>query len=156
MSRTIRIIGVPIDLGQSKRGVDMGPAALRYAGLAEKLRALGHRVLDGGNLPVAGRETVAAEAGQHFLPATAKACTAVYAAARAAVSSGETVRSAGSPMLRHAGSSGSMPMATSTPRRPRRAATFMAWVWPPSSAKGTRSWSASAVPVPSCSRATWC
>lgn len=90
MSRTIRIIGVPIDLGQSKRGVDMGPAALRYAGLAEKLRALGHRVLDGGNLPVAGRETVAAEAGQHFLTATAKACTAAYAAARAAVSSGET------------------------------------------------------------------
>ena len=90
MSRTIRIIGVPIDLGQSKRGVDMGPAALRYAGLAEKLRALGHRVLDGGNLPVAGRETVAEEAGQHFLPATAKACTATYAAARAAVSSGET------------------------------------------------------------------
>jgi arginase family enzyme len=35
MNKAIRIIGVPIDLGQNKRGVDMGLAALRYAGFAE-------------------------------------------------------------------------------------------------------------------------
>jgi arginase len=90
MSRTIRIIGVPIDLGQSKRGVDMGPAALRYAGLAEKLEALGHRVIDGGNIPVAVRETVSAEAAQHYLPSIAHACSSVYEAARQAVEAGET------------------------------------------------------------------
>ena len=90
MSRKIRIIGVPIDLGQSKRGVDMGPAALRYAGLAEQLEALGHRVVDCGNIPVPVRETVANEAPQHYLPSIARVCQATYEAARQAVEAGET------------------------------------------------------------------
>lgn len=90
MSRDIRIIGVPIDLGQSKRGVDMGPAALRYAGLAEKLEALGHRVIDSGNLAVPVRETVAAEAPLHYLPSIARVCQEAYEAARLAVAAGET------------------------------------------------------------------
>ena len=71
MSRVVRLIGMPIDLGQSKRGVDMGPAALRYAGLAAALEALGHTVTDSGNLDVAVRETVVAEAARHFLPSIA-------------------------------------------------------------------------------------
>ncbi|MBS1251167.1 MAG: Arginase [Anaerolineales bacterium] len=50
--RTVRIIGVPMDLGQQRRGVDMGPSALRYAGLGQRLRSLGHTVIDGGNLDV--------------------------------------------------------------------------------------------------------
>ena len=41
MKKPIRIIGVPIDLGQSLRGVDLGPGALRYAGLAMHLQKLG-------------------------------------------------------------------------------------------------------------------
>ena len=90
MSRNIRIIGVPIDLGQSKRGVDMGPAALRYAGLAAKLAALGHRVMDSGNLEVAMRETVAEQAAVHYLPAIATACETAYQAAREAIAAGET------------------------------------------------------------------
>lgn len=90
MSRDIRIIGVPIDLGQSKRGVDMGPAALRYAGLADKLAALGHRVVDGGNVEVPVRETVAIEAAQHYLPSIARACRAVYDAARETLAAGAT------------------------------------------------------------------
>jgi arginase len=89
MGRTIRIIGIPIDLGQSKRGVDMGPAALRYAGLAEKLEALGHRVIDDGNIPVPVRETVADEAAQHYLPSLVRTCELVYEAARKAVAAGE-------------------------------------------------------------------
>jgi len=55
--RQIRIIGVPLDLGQSRRGVDMGPSAVRVAGLEAKLEALGHAVTDGGNVPVAIAET---------------------------------------------------------------------------------------------------
>ena len=39
--RDIRLIGVPMDLGQDLRGVDVGPSALRYAGLADRLRRLG-------------------------------------------------------------------------------------------------------------------
>lgn len=90
MSRTIRIIGVPIDLGQSKRGVDLGPGALRYAGVAEKLRALGHRVCDSGNLPVPERETISEQAASHYLPAIASVCTDVYQAARQAIAAHET------------------------------------------------------------------
>src|SRR5271165_6083490 len=55
--RQIRIIGVPLDLGQSRRGVDMGPSAVRVAGLESKLEALGYNVKDGGNVSVAVLET---------------------------------------------------------------------------------------------------
>jgi arginase len=51
--RKIRVIGVPLDLGQSRRGVDMGPSAVRVAGLEARLEALGHEVEDGGNVSVA-------------------------------------------------------------------------------------------------------
>ena len=48
----IAIIGAPVDLGAGRRGVDMGPSAIRYAGLKERLESLGHRVRDLGNLTV--------------------------------------------------------------------------------------------------------
>src|SRR5438067_12570530 len=51
--KKIRVIGIPLDLGQSRRGVDMGPSAVRVAGLEARLEALGHIVEDGGNIAVA-------------------------------------------------------------------------------------------------------
>ncbi len=54
--RKIRVIGVPLDLGQSRRGVDMGPSALRVAAIDAKLRELGHQVDDAGNVAVAQLE----------------------------------------------------------------------------------------------------
>src|SRR5438477_11197338 len=51
--KKIRVIGVPLDLGQSRRGVDMGPSAVRVAGLEACLEALGHIVEDAGNVSVA-------------------------------------------------------------------------------------------------------
>src|SRR5438034_204711 len=48
--KKIRVIGIPLDLGQSRRGVDMGPSAVRVAGLEARLEALGHVVEDGGNV----------------------------------------------------------------------------------------------------------
>jgi arginase len=51
--RKIRVIGVPLDLGQSRRGVDMGPSAVRVAGLEARLEQVGHVVEDGGNVAVA-------------------------------------------------------------------------------------------------------
>src|SRR5215831_17628458 len=51
--KKIRILGVPLDLGQTRRGVDMGPSAVRVAGLEARLEALGHVVEDGGNIAVA-------------------------------------------------------------------------------------------------------
>jgi arginase len=55
--KQIEIIGVPLDLGQQRRGVDMGPSALRVAGLQAKLEALGYQVTDRGNVAVAVAET---------------------------------------------------------------------------------------------------
>src|ERR1700680_2848962 len=51
--KKIRVIGVPLDLGQSRRGVDMGPSAVRVAGLEARLEQLGHVVEDAGNIVVA-------------------------------------------------------------------------------------------------------
>jgi arginase len=52
MAEKIRIIGVPMDLGANRRGVDMGPSALRVAGLQSRLKQLGRQVEDEGNVPV--------------------------------------------------------------------------------------------------------
>jgi arginase len=48
----VRILGVPLDLGQERRGVDMGPSAVRAAGLNQALKSIGHQVEDAGNLHV--------------------------------------------------------------------------------------------------------
>jgi arginase len=53
----IEIIGVPIDLGADRRGVDMGPSAIRYAHLQQKIEALGYGVEDKGNIEVPIAET---------------------------------------------------------------------------------------------------
>ena len=53
----ISLLGVPMDLGADRRGVDMGPSAIRYAGLDEKLRALGHEVDSLDTIPVPEPET---------------------------------------------------------------------------------------------------
>ncbi|HET9029617.1 MAG TPA: arginase [Candidatus Aquilonibacter sp.] len=55
----VDIIGVPMDLGASRRGVDMGPSAIRYAKLHNKLRALHiQEVIDHGNIAVPDRESL--------------------------------------------------------------------------------------------------
>lgn len=48
----VLLIGVPLDLGGNRRGVDMGPSALRITGLTERIRALGHDVVDSGDVSV--------------------------------------------------------------------------------------------------------
>jgi len=78
--RQIRILGAPLDLGQSRRGVDMGPSAVRVAGLAARLESLGHRVSDGGNVPVAIAETRnAGEANAKYLKEITESCERVAA-----------------------------------------------------------------------------
>ncbi|WP_188456740.1 arginase [Virgibacillus oceani] len=52
MNRNMSIIGVPMDLGQSRRGVDMGPSAIRYAGVVEKLERLQFDVNDLGDITI--------------------------------------------------------------------------------------------------------
>lgn len=48
----VSIIGVPMDLGQKRRGVDMGPSAMRYAGLIEEIQSLGYEVKDYGDINI--------------------------------------------------------------------------------------------------------
>jgi arginase len=55
--KPVHIIGVPLDLGGSRRGVDMGPSAFRIAGLGELIAGLGRTSVDKGNLPTPIRET---------------------------------------------------------------------------------------------------
>ncbi len=57
--RDVAIIGAELDLGAGRRGVDMGPSAIRYAGLGERISALGVEALDWGNVDAALPETVA-------------------------------------------------------------------------------------------------
>ena len=75
----IRLLGVPMDLGASRRGVDMGPSAVRYTDLRERLVALGHDVDDAGNVPVPFREDAArgAQRGARYLGAITQVCAEV-------------------------------------------------------------------------------
>src|SRR5579864_2125337 len=71
----IAIIGAPLDLGQDRRGVDMGPSAIRVANLNKRLTALGYHVEDLGNVPVDQPESLPeGPARAKYLPQIAAAC----------------------------------------------------------------------------------
>lgn len=70
-----------MDLGQSRRGVDMGPSALRYAGLQARLENLGYTVYDEGNIPVPNPEEAVAGLGRRRR-AVAAVCQQIYETAR--------------------------------------------------------------------------
>jgi arginase len=85
----IRIIGVPLDLGASRRGVDMGPSALRIAQLEARLEALGHEVVDTGNVPVPEREALPGiTSALDLLPAITDVCRTLSERTAAAVRDG--------------------------------------------------------------------
>jgi arginase len=72
----IHIVGVPMDLGAGRRGVDMGPSALRIAGVAEKLRSLGHSVHDDGDIPTKAPELLRVRNDRlRYLPEIVRAST---------------------------------------------------------------------------------
>lgn len=69
------IIGVLMDLGADRRGVDMGPSAVRVAGLNERLAEIGYEVSDAGNIPVRNPEMMQiADRNLKYLPEIAAAC----------------------------------------------------------------------------------
>ena len=75
-TRKIRVLGVPLDMGASRRGVDMGPSAMRVAGLEARLEALGHHVVDGGNIRVEIAETQGyGDRKARYLKEIAETCT---------------------------------------------------------------------------------
>ena len=58
MRMEIGLCGMPLDLSQTHRGVNMGPSALRYADLADRFRQIGYQVKDMGNVDIPVRETL--------------------------------------------------------------------------------------------------
>ena len=78
--KPVHIIGVPLDLGGGRRGVDMGPSAMRIAGLGDHIMALGAVVVDKGNLPAAIPETEhEADNSQKYIHEIARVCRKLYA-----------------------------------------------------------------------------
>lgn len=76
MSKTVHIIGFPMDLGAGRRGVDMGPSAMRIAGVGEKLSALGYKVVDEGDLRIKTQEVQQIhDPHLKYLPEIARAVT---------------------------------------------------------------------------------
>jgi len=86
--QAVRIIGIPIDLGQQHRGVDMGPVAIRYAGLSAALKKLGYHTQDAGNIDVPGHYTLTHRGFSDRLPPIRAACEETYELARRAIRDG--------------------------------------------------------------------
>lgn len=84
-AKSVRIIGIQLDLGQNQRGVNMGPSALRYAGLSNKLKRLGIDLHDSGNLFVPVRDSLSKSEQGNFLTSVAQVCQAAYQAGQQAV-----------------------------------------------------------------------
>lgn len=88
---TIAVIGAPLDLGAGRRGVDMGPSAIRVANLDARLAALGYEIVDLGNVEVAQPESLAS--GPHtarYLPQIADSCRRLALMVERAAAKGHT------------------------------------------------------------------
>lgn len=88
----INIFGVPMDLGQNRRGVDMGPSAIRYAGLQQRLQGLGLSVQDSGNIAVPIIEEVrhlSQDDHMHNAEAIASVCRLTYDSVCKSLAAGE-------------------------------------------------------------------
>lgn len=83
------IIGVLMDLGADRRGVDMGPSAVRVADLNERLETLGYEVLDAGNIPVRNPEMMrVTDSHAKYLPEITAACQTLAEQVEAALEHG--------------------------------------------------------------------
>jgi arginase len=86
----VAILGAPLDLGAGRRGVDMGPSALRLAGLNAKLSSLGYTVDDLGNVAVEQQEsTPSLVENAKYLPQIAATCERLAAGVRNAMEKGK-------------------------------------------------------------------
>jgi len=87
--KTIKIIGVPMDLGASRRGTDMGPSALRIAGLGAAIRAMGYTVAQEEDINVPAMETRAVEDSKaRYKPQILSVCTELATRVKALMNDG--------------------------------------------------------------------
>jgi len=95
MQRQVRVLGVPMDLGADRRGVDMGPSAIRYGGLADQLASAGIDCIDGGDIAVPRPEESDPDAGglpsgrAKFFRETKEVCEDVTTAVDATIRDGQ-------------------------------------------------------------------
>jgi arginase len=89
--KPVHIIGVPLDLGGNRRGVDMGPSAFRIAGLRDQIAALGRHVIDKGNLPTPIPEMHdEIDERKKYIAPIAKVCQLLYEATLMSLDEGAT------------------------------------------------------------------
>jgi arginase len=88
--QAVAVIGAALDLGQGRRGVDMGPSAIRYAGLAERIEALGREPVDLGNVYADIQEALPmGDASVRFLPEILATCEHIARLVRRALEDGQ-------------------------------------------------------------------
>src|SRR5688572_3857394 len=87
--KPVHLIGVPLDLGAGRRGVDMGPSSLRIAGIASRLTTLGRVVVDKGDIPAPIPETQQpADATKKYVREIARVCGQLYDGATRSLEAG--------------------------------------------------------------------
>ena len=87
--KPVHIIGVPLDLGAGRRGVDMGPSAFRIAGIGDRIAALGRTVVDKGNLPAPIPETQRpSDKKKKYVRDIARVCQKLYDVATKSLDAG--------------------------------------------------------------------
>ena len=121
----MQLIGVPLDLGAGRRGVDMGPSALRIAELGSRLATLGHTVVDKGDLRLPVRETRSpGRQRKKYIREIARVCRQLHKTAAAALADGATPVVIGGD---HSLAVGSVAASAESARRRRRALGLL-WV----------------------------
>lgn len=124
--KPLHLIGVPLDLGGNRRGVDMGPSAFRIAGLGEALGALGYTVVDKGNLPSPIAETRAPRYAQKkYISDISKVCQKLFQMSTASLDEGALPIVLGGDHSIAAGSAGA---AALWARRTQRLPLGLLWV----------------------------
>jgi len=122
----VHLIGVPLDLGAGRRGVDMGPSALRIAGLSERLSALGYSVIDRGDVAAPIPETQPPEhENKKYIAEIAQVCQHVYKSAR------ESLMDNAMPIVLggdHSLAAGSVAASSDWARTTRRSPIGLIWV----------------------------
>jgi len=124
--KSVHIIGVPLDLGGNRRGVDMGPSAFRIAGLGERIAALGYAVSDKGDLPAPIPETQERrDEHKKYIRDIAKVCQKLYQTSTASFEEGAMPIVLGGD---HSLAAGSVAAAAEWARRARTLPIGLLWV----------------------------
>ena len=124
--KPVHIIGVPLDLGGNRRGVDMGPSAMRIAGLAERLVRLGRPVVDRGDLPSPIPETQEwRDERQKYIHDIAKVCQQLYETASRSLDDGAMPLVLGGD---HSLAAGSVAAAAHWARNDRKLPIGLLWI----------------------------